>query len=1073
MMLCTSSRWNVPRGKIGAETVQLFADEMNKLCDSLDDPESKLGAERYILCRTVILQPVKKVNTGSEIADIVKRRVQEWREGNIKSMIEKSIETELELRKFYIAPPKKVNEIDEEFRKEKKFSKLVAEGRLHDAQRFATQDERVTIKDPRDTYKNNEGSIVLVSRTLKESNVKPHGMSRVLAQEFIEAANKNLIPPFQDNYIDEHTIEKTSKRFKGAAGLSGIHGNSFVHMLTVHGQASQNYRKSLARFAMLLSNKILDFGKIEALLGGRGLGLHYEELSKVRGLTIGEVDIRLVKKVINDISKQEPMIKSGSIQLCLGAKGGIDALVHATDELMSIDTKQARKDKNEDVKEKNNDLSDRHDENVKLRQELLENENNQVNNQATIFLDAKNAFPNLERGNALARVRFDWPKAARAIYNCYRGSPPVLYRSKETQHSFWTWSEEGTQQGCPWGMGIYGVGTRPLIEKLKNIGKEENDMFQNMNIHSQKEEEENSQGEQNKDVEREIEKERDLLKEIIKMKIDNQKPTPAAFADDIRFSGTINQCIEAFKIINTYGPAYGVFPSQAKTKMVVREEDINRAKEYVIESKFPEIKVVTKARNLGSILGPQIAKEEYAREEAKELARQVEVIAHIAPRDPHAIHAVFTSCIKSKWVYLQRVIPTEDPQEIYGPIEEAITRYLIPAVTGWTSFTTKEREMLALPVREGGMAIEDPTKSASSNYKDSSSATLKLQRYIVEGREMKKDDFIEHNKFMGKTTSISKINKRKKQEEKAKEIESSTNGGIERSTQIAMQRAREYKTGAWLTVKPQTDDLMHLNKYEWLDMVSLRYNKPLIKAPKYCTFHPKIPYTLHHAATCKGGGNLYKRHRIIQNCLQAISRKALGSSAIYVEREPWIVPQGTCDKSGKAIEGLRADLRLSGLESMKENTFIDVRVFYPTYPPNSNTQSRTGQDGGPKRHLEKQMNDNEEEKIEKYFHQCEIQGWGFYPFVVSTDGVLAPKAEKVLHLLAEKLSKGWATAKGVCLSWMKARIAMAVARASSACLRGCRIQPRSANHELDDDFEDRAGIPKLLDREMGWRSGDK
>ena len=50
---------------------------------------------------------------------------------------------------------------------------------------------------------------------------------------------------------------------------------------------------------------------------------------------------------------------------------------------------------------------------------------------------------------------------------------------------------------------------------------------------------------------------------------------------------------------------------------------------------------------------------------------------------------------------------------------------------------------------------------------------------------------------------------------------------------------------------------------------------------------------------------------------------------------------------------------------------------------------------------------------------------------------------------------------------------MAVARASSACLRGCRIQPRSANHELDDDFEDRAGIPKLLDREMGWRSGDK
>jgi len=41
---------------------------------------------------------------------------------------------------------------------------------------------------------------------------------------------------------------------------------------------------------------------------------------------------------------------------------------------------------------------------------------------ATLFLDAKNAFPNMEKCNALARVRVDWPEAAMTVYNGYRGA---------------------------------------------------------------------------------------------------------------------------------------------------------------------------------------------------------------------------------------------------------------------------------------------------------------------------------------------------------------------------------------------------------------------------------------------------------------------------------------------------------------------------------------------------------------------------------------------------------------------------------------------------------------------------
>ncbi len=41
--------------------------------------------------------------------------------------------------------------------------------------------------------------------------------------------------------------------------------------------------------------------------------------------------------------------------------------------------------------------------------------------------------------------------------------------------------------------------------------------------------------------------------------------------------------------------------------------------------------------------------------------------------------------------------------------------------------------------------------------------------------------------------------------------------------------------------------------------------------------------------TCQGGGNRIHRHRTVQKCLQAIALKALGQSALHVEREPWIL----------------------------------------------------------------------------------------------------------------------------------------------------------------------------------------
>ncbi len=73
-------------------------------------------------------------------------------------------------------------------------------------------------------------------------------------------------------------------------------------------------------------------------------------------------------------------------------------------------------------------------------------------------------------------------------------------------------------------------------------------------------------------------------------------------------------------------------------------------------SLYPNMKDVTSTRNLGSMLGPKEEKEAFAKTNAVGWAEQVKTLAKIAPKDPHAVYAVFSVCTKAKWTYQQRVL---------------------------------------------------------------------------------------------------------------------------------------------------------------------------------------------------------------------------------------------------------------------------------------------------------------------------------------------------------------------------------------------------------------------------------
>ena len=192
--------------------------------------------------------------------------------------------------------------------------------------------------------------------------------------------------------------------------------------------------------------------------------------------------------------------------------------------------------------------------------------------------------------------------------------------------------------------------------------------------------------------------------------------------------------------------------------------------------------------------------------------------------------------------------------------------------------------------------------------------------------------------------------------------------------------------------------------------------------------------------------------------------KALGTSAFHVSREPYVIKPGSAQARGEYQDGLRGDLALRGVHPLRESTTVDVRVFHPEQPTQTNTNNR-GARGGQDKSMTAQMQKHEAEKNTKYYEVCDREEWDFVPFVISTDGALGLEAEKLLKTLAKKLSEKWERSPGVVMGWIRARMAMAIARASSACIRGNRRQPYGAEHELEADFGDGAGVRRLLDCE--------
>ena len=244
-----------------------------------------------------------------------------------------------------------------------------------------------------------------------------------------------------------------------------------------------------------------------------------------------------------EVMRDEVKYAAGNLQVCVGHKAGGEAVIHA------------------------------------MREIYTENDAD-----AVLLVDATNAFNAINREAMLHNISIKCPSFSQYVNNTY-GNASQLYITGGNRHGDEDiiQSEEGTTQGDPIAMAMYGIGMSVLQSGL-------------------------AYGE--------------------------TKVKSVAYADDYSGAGKVEDLMKWWKKLETIGPQFGYFPNAGKSCLIVKPE-----KELIAKKLFEgtNLKItVTGQRHLGAVIGSGSNKEIYVRKKVTEWIMEVRKLSDIATTEPHA-----------------------------------------------------------------------------------------------------------------------------------------------------------------------------------------------------------------------------------------------------------------------------------------------------------------------------------------------------------------------------------------------------------------------------------------------------
>ena len=575
--------------------------------------------------------------------------------------------------------------------------------------------------------------------------------------------------------------------------------------------------------------------------------------------------------------------------------------------------------------------------------------------EAIILVDASNAFNSLNRQVALRNIHHLCPSLSKVLINTYR-EDIQLFIDGDT-----LFSQEGTTQGDPLAMVMYAIAVTPLIHQLEDS----------------------------------------TIKQVW-------------FADDATAGGNLVNLKEWWERIVQLGPNYGYHPNASKTWLIVKEGHLEEARSIFAES---GVAITAEGRrHLGGAIGTPTFVESYVRQKVSGWEKEIESLSSIATTQPHAAYAAFTHGISSRWTYLSRTIP--HIADLLKPLEDTIRQKFLPSLTGREAFNDELRDLLALPVRLGGLGIIDPSRQTKCQHNTSEKISAPLVALILQQSCIYS---AEDKATQMKAKNNARTHRRQLDQATAIELQHKLPTNLQR----AMMASSEKGASSWLSVLPIDEHGFALHKGAFRDALCLRYGWRPQHLPSHCVCDHQ--FTVEHALSCSRGGFPSIRHNEIRD----ITADLLSEVCHNVGTEPCLQPV-TGEQLTYRTANREDDARLDVVAQSfwgrdRQRAFFDVRVFNPFAQSYLNTP------------LAQCYRRNELEKKRAYDERVrEIERGSFSPLVFSTSGGMGKTAtvvyKRLATLHADKFDKPYSKT----IHWLRCRMNFSLLRSSIMCLRGSR-----------------------------------
>ena len=500
------------------------------------------------------------------------------------------------------------------------------------------------------------------------------------------------------------------------------------------------------------------------------------------------------------------------------------------------------------------------------------------------------------------------------------------------------------------------------------------------------------------------------------------------YADDGSGASTLDSLSVWWNNLQKEGPLFGYFPNASKTWLIVKPELVERA-----VTLFPDINhygnITTEGHvYLGSFIGTEAATRIFVKDKVEEWKEDIKALVQIAKSEPQLAYSAYVYSVSRRWQFVCRTTP--HISQHLQDLELEIRQNLLPAILGGRNINDEQRTMFSLPARLGGLGIQIPTEDADFEYGNSLLMTEQLTEAI----------YLQKSRLELDEDGLKKVRSevRTRKSERYVHLKEHLKDRVSESEFKMMELASERGASVWLTTLPIKEFGFRLNKQQFVDALSMRYNLPLQNVPRVCVCGDE--YSISHCLTCKNGGFVHLRHNAVRDTAHEIMKGICKD----VRSEPPLLPVTgeQLAEGSNCKDGARADVSAIGLWIPLNRAFLDIRVFNPLAQTN---WSMT---------IDEMYKSHEAQKKREYADRIlQVEKGTFTPVVFSCTGGAGPEASRLIKQLALKLSLKKSERYSETVSYLRRRFCFDILRSCVISLRGERSPSKNVEVEAIYDLD--------------------